>query len=157
MQNVPIISPFYDRGTWFWGVMPHQRALSNRLGFEHKTSRLRDHCSTYEPSRLLLFNQIKIYYDPIRKKWGRELTSWQVLMTIAILEMRSAACCLTLAALLLRRHRIVPQIWGRYAFTRLPRAFTMVPKPFSITESWEWMGGNTLLVSAWTWHVRGIY
>jgi len=62
-------------------------------------------------------------------------TSWQVFITTAILEIRSAACWRTLADLLFRRHRIVPQICGRYGFTRLPRALTTVPNPFSITIS----------------------
>ena len=66
------------------------------------------------------------------------LTSPQVIMTWAILEMRSAACCLTLADLLFNRQRMVPQICGKYGFTRLPSAFTTVPKPFSITISWEY-------------------
>ena len=65
------------------------------------------------------------------------LTSPQVIMTWAILEMRSAACCLTLADLLFNLQRMVPQICGKYGFTRLPSAFTTVPKPFSITISWE--------------------
>ena len=64
-----------------------------------------------------------------------KLTSPQVIMTCAILDMRSAACCLTLADLLFNLHRIVPQIWGKYGFTRLPRALTTVPKPFNITMS----------------------
>ena len=66
------------------------------------------------------------------------LTSPQVIMTWAILEMRSAACCLTLADLLFNLQRMVPQICGKYGFTRLPSAFTTVPKPFSITISWEY-------------------
>ena len=36
-----------------------------------------------------------------------------VFIIAAILEMRSAACCRTLAALLFSLKRIVPQIWGR--------------------------------------------
>lgn len=67
----------------------------------------------------------------------RPRTSWQVFMTTAVREMRSAACWRTLADLLLRRHSTVPQICGRYGLTRFPRALTTVPKPFSITESWE--------------------
>ena len=54
-------------------------------------------------------------------------------MTMAMRAMRSAACCLILAALLLRRHLMVPQIWGRYGLARIFRLFTTVPKPFSIT------------------------
>jgi len=56
-------------------------------------------------------------------------------MTTAIRDIRSAACWRTLADLLLSRHRMVPQICGRYGFTRFPSWFTIVPKPLSITTS----------------------
>jgi len=78
-------------------------------------------------------------------KWH---TSWQVFMTTAILEMRSAACWRTLADLLFKRHRMVPQICGRYALTRLPRALTTVPNPFSITISYTQNNTNTAYINA---------
>ena len=54
-------------------------------------------------------------------------------MTTAMRAMRSAACWRILALLLLRRHLMVPQIWGRYGLARIFRLLTTVPKPFSIT------------------------
>ena len=45
-------------------------------------------------------------------RWPMSFSSWQVFITTAILEIRSAACCCTFADLLFSRHRMVPQIWG---------------------------------------------
>ena len=64
-------------------------------------------------------------------------TSPQVFITGEILAIKSAACCLIFADLLFSRHKMVPQIWGKYGFVRLPKAFTTVPKPFNITMSWN--------------------
>lgn len=66
-------------------------------------------------------------------------------MTTAMRAMRSAACWRILADLLLRRHLMVPQIWGRYGLARIFRLFTTVPKPFSIT-----------LASSLTCHKEGV-
>mmetsp|Transcript_13166 Transcript_13166/g.43975 ORF Transcript_13166/g.43975 Transcript_13166/m.43975 type:complete len:230 (+) Transcript_13166:859-1548(+) len=63
--------------------------------------------------------------------------SWSsphVFITTAILEIRSAACMRTLAALLFKRHLIVPQIWGRYGLVRRPNAFTTTPNPESMAS-----------------------
>ena len=54
-------------------------------------------------------------------------------MTTAMRAMRSAACWRILALLLLRRHLMVPQIWGRYGLARIFKLLTTVPKPLSIT------------------------
>ena len=40
------------QGTWLWGPIPYQMALTHRLGLDPKTLRLQDHCSNTEPSRL---------------------------------------------------------------------------------------------------------
>ena len=68
-------------------------------------------------------------------KCPMSFSSWQVFMTTAILEIRSAACCRTLADLLFNLQRIVPQICGRYGLTRLLKLLTIVPNPFNITTS----------------------
>jgi hypothetical protein len=71
-----------------------------------------------------------------RQPRGRPLPPLQAARTLstgAMRAMRSAACCLILALLLLRRHLMVPQIWGRYGLARLPSELTTVPKPLSIT------------------------
>ena len=57
----------------------------------------------------------------------------RTLSTMAILAIRSAACCLILAFLLFNRHLIVPQICGRYGLALILRLFTTVPKPFRMT------------------------
>mmetsp|Transcript_43295 Transcript_43295/g.113772 ORF Transcript_43295/g.113772 Transcript_43295/m.113772 type:complete len:330 (-) Transcript_43295:1444-2433(-) len=66
-------------------------------------------------------------------RWPMSCSSPHVRITTAMRDTRSAACCRTLADLLLSRHLIVPQICGRYGFVRPPSAFTMVPKPLSMT------------------------
>ena len=60
-------------------------------------------------------------------------SSSQIFITLAILLMRSAACCRTSALLLLSRHLMVPQIWGRYGLDLLPSDDTTVPNPVSMT------------------------
>mmetsp|Transcript_18087 Transcript_18087/g.68580 ORF Transcript_18087/g.68580 Transcript_18087/m.68580 type:complete len:260 (-) Transcript_18087:1350-2129(-) len=52
----------------------------------------------------------------------------------AILAMRSAACMRTADEALFKRHLMVPQICGRYGCARVPKAFTTVPKPLSMTD-----------------------
>mmetsp|Transcript_8550 Transcript_8550/g.16772 ORF Transcript_8550/g.16772 Transcript_8550/m.16772 type:complete len:262 (-) Transcript_8550:1809-2594(-) len=69
-----------------------------------------------------------------RPKFANSVSSSHSFITPASRATRSAACCLTRAFGTLRRHLTIPPIWGRYGFTRLPRQFTMVPKPFSITD-----------------------
>mmetsp|Transcript_13784 Transcript_13784/g.23680 ORF Transcript_13784/g.23680 Transcript_13784/m.23680 type:complete len:262 (+) Transcript_13784:967-1752(+) len=66
-------------------------------------------------------------------RWPISASSPHVFITTAIRAIRSAACCRTFADLLLRRHLMVPQIWGRYGFALSPSAFTTVPKPLRRT------------------------
>ena len=79
------------------------------------------------------------------------IITWQVFITTAILEIKSAACCRTFADLLFNLHKIVPQICGKYGFTRLPRELTMVPNPFNITTSSVVWKGNKNCLKSWNW------
>mmetsp|Transcript_23365 Transcript_23365/g.47805 ORF Transcript_23365/g.47805 Transcript_23365/m.47805 type:complete len:263 (+) Transcript_23365:805-1593(+) len=66
-------------------------------------------------------------------KCAIKASSPHVFITTAMRLMRSAACMRTFADLLFSRHLMVPAIWGRYGLQRMPRAFTAVPNPSSIT------------------------
>lgn len=90
------------------------------------------------------------------------LTSLHSCMTEEILEMRSAACWRTLAALLLSLQRMVPHIWGRYGFTRTPSEFTTTPNPFSMMMSWNgrmvvWKHENVTTAREYTSHKKFLF
>mmetsp|Transcript_31797 Transcript_31797/g.53131 ORF Transcript_31797/g.53131 Transcript_31797/m.53131 type:complete len:255 (-) Transcript_31797:1482-2246(-) len=65
-------------------------------------------------------------------KWPISWSSLHAFITTAIRATRSAACIRTEAALLLRRHLIVPAICFRYGLHRSPRATTTAPNPSSM-------------------------
>lgn len=63
------------------------------------------------------------------------VSSPHIFIQWAILETRSAACCLIRILLLLSLQLIVPTICTKYGFARRPKAFTIAANPFKTTAS----------------------
>ena len=74
------------RDIWYWLLMPNHRALPLRLGFEPGTFRLRDHCSTTEPSRFFkcIFQLFTIFtLSPFSDNTAHSMTNKSLKNTVS--------------------------------------------------------------------------